>query len=307
MSATALAIAARHHGVVTSSQLTAAGLSKNAIRHLVRSGEWERVARGVLARRGVPSTPERELVIAVRSVGGDAVVSHHSAAWLWGSPSCEPLPPAIVTTKRTASGYPASTELHSVRQLPRTWVTELGGIPIARPELVALHTFAANDPQRAAKIVDRFWADRLLSGRSIAALLSQIGERGRNGTAGLRDYLDERGYDFVPPASGIESRFDWLLRRELLEARRQVDLGDEQWCARVDFLIADTNVIVEVQSGRFHTALTDVAADARRQARVEGAGFRVVEVTDDELWHRPDGAMRRIRDAVGECRARIAR
>ncbi len=34
---------------------------------------------------------------------------------------------------------------------------------------------------------------RLLSGPSIAAVLSDMGERGRNGIAGLRAYLDERG------------------------------------------------------------------------------------------------------------------
>lgn len=288
----------RHHGVVTRQQLLAAGLSKDAIRHLRVSGEWERVGAGVYIRRGVPPTPEQRMVRACRLVGGDAVVGALSGAWLWGVSPADPTPIVIVTTRRWDLDPGEGIVVRRFKQVPRSWLTELRGVPVARPELVALHLFATLHEQRAERLVDRFAADRLLSGRSIAAFLAQWGERGRDGTAGLRRYLDERGETFVPSASGLESRMAWLLRRHGLAARRQVDLGDDAWCGRVDFLIEATTVVVEVQSDRHHTALTDVVADGERKAALEAAGFTVIEVWENDLWHAPEAAIERILAAV---------
>ena len=78
-----------------------------------------------------------------------------------------------------------------------------------------------------------------------------------------------------------------IVRGALLgEWRRQVDLGsEERWCGRVDFIRDDLALVVEVQSERYHSALTDQAHDAARRANLEVAGFTVVEVWDTQLWH----------------------
>ena len=136
-------------------------------------------------------------------------------------------------------------------------------------------------------LVDRLWSLRLLSGPSIAAVLAQLGARGRNGIAGLRSYLDERGPDYIPPATNLENRVKRILGDAGVEMRRQVNSGDGAWTGRVDFRSETLPVILEVQSETYHAALVDQIADDRRRAALEADGFVVVEAWDTDVWTRP--------------------
>ncbi len=139
---------------------------------------------------------------------------------------------------------------------------------------------------------------RLLSGRSLVALLADYGEHGRNGTALLRKLVEERGTGYTPPATNLESRFSDLLARECLPPmRRQVDSGGERWSGRVDFRAEDLPLVVEVQSERYHSSLSDREADAKRTAGLEADGFVVLEVTDTAVWQDGRGVAQRIRAA----------
>ncbi len=69
--------------------------------------------------------------------------------------------------------------------------------------------------------------------------------------------------------------------------KSQVDLGEERWCGRVDFFADDRTLVVEVDSEKFHSALSDVEADKRREQHLRAAGFVVGRVTDTQVFHRP--------------------
>ena len=110
------------------------------------------------------------------------------------------------------------------------------GVPVVRPELLALQLFAVCRFERAESLVDRLWSKRLLSGWSLDRFVGGYCRRGRDGSAGLRSYLEPRGVHYVPPDSGLESRFDQIVRAEEMDFRRQVHTGDEEhWTGRVDF------------------------------------------------------------------------
>jgi very-short-patch-repair endonuclease len=66
-----------------------------------------------------------------------------------------------------------------------------------------------------------------------------------------------------------------------------VDLGHDAWIGRVDFVHRANKIVIEVQSERFHAALSSRRDDAVRFERLRAAGFTVVEVWDEEVWHRP--------------------
>jgi very-short-patch-repair endonuclease len=83
--------------------------------------------------------------------------------------------------------------------------------------------------------------------------------------------------------------------------RRQVESGGDAWVGRVDFRDARLPLIVEIQSERYHTALTDTQADEARLAALRDAGFEVVEITEYQVWHRPDDVVRLIEDAHRAC------
>jgi Transcriptional regulator, AbiEi antitoxin len=75
------ALAARQCGVVTIAQLAAAGLNRNAVAHRVANGRLTPLHRGVYQVGPIAAPRTREMA-AVLATGG--VLSHHSAAAIWG-------------------------------------------------------------------------------------------------------------------------------------------------------------------------------------------------------------------------------
>ncbi len=292
-----VALADRQHGLVARWQCRSLGMSAASVRGRL-GRQWEDLSDEVARRTGSHPGRAQTTLAAVLDAGPGTVLADSAAAAWWRVPGPQLDPIRVVRVSRTHRTSRLAT-VSTVRRLPAHWVTEHDGIPIARPELVALQLFASQPYERAERWVERMWSMRLLSGRSIDRFLDDHGRRGRNGTAGLRRYLEPRGAGYVPAASNTETRAQQVLAEAGIEVDRQVDTGDEvHWTGRVDFRVRCTNVLIEVQSEFHHSALVDRESDARRLRGLEAAGFEVVEVTDTEVWHRPAVVVRRVREAL---------
>lgn len=251
-----------------------------------RSPNWEAITEQVFRRVGSTPTEAQQVMAGVLDSGGDSALSHATGARWWGVVGCSLIPLQLVRTT-TSRRDTELAQVHRVRALPERWRTELRGVPVARPELIALHLFATSSEARAERLVERMWSMRLLSGPSIGSFLDELGRRGRNGTAGLRAYLAARGPGYVPPATGLEARAMQLFRAAGIEMRRQVDSGGNLWVGRVDFRHVRLPLIAEIQSEAYHSALLDREHDRRRRRALEAAGFVVVEISDEQVWSRP--------------------
>jgi very-short-patch-repair endonuclease len=179
-------------------------------------------------------------------------------------------------------------------------VTVLDGVPIVRPERAIFELCASTHPLRAERALDTGSAKSLYSGDSLRRIHKQLARSGRTGTVLLRELLRARPPGWIPPASNLEARFASITREAMLgEWRRQVNLGDDaHWCGRVDFLSTKWPVVVEVQSERYHTELSDQRHDAARKQELEDAGLVVVEVWDTQVWHRKHEVITAIRDGI---------
>jgi predicted transcriptional regulator of viral defense system len=121
-------LAARQHGVVTLAQLRAAGMSREAVRHRVESGRLTRLHRGVYLAASLPAQLTRETA-AVLACGTGSVLSHHSAAALWGI-----RPPHRGAVHVTISGRKArSRDGITVHRAGAIEWTRRHGVPIAMP------------------------------------------------------------------------------------------------------------------------------------------------------------------------------
>jgi very-short-patch-repair endonuclease len=301
-----LAIAERQHGLISRTQVSAAGLSPGAWRHRLARGEWIALSPRVARRSGAPPSAAQTCLAAVLDVGLRAWVSHLAAASLWGVPGFRVRSVDVITTR---SRFPGSelAVVHRPRHLPDPFASVLDGVPIVRPSLLVLQLASLVHPDRLGRIFDGLWSRRLLSAPSVRRELDGVLGRGRTGTRALREVLAARPPGYVPPASGLEGRFVQIARDHDLPAmRRQVDLGEEEsWCGRVDFLAVDVPLVVEVDSDRYHAALVDRLADARRQEALVAAGFTVARIDEFDVWHRPSAAVRVVRE--GWWRARSGR
>jgi very-short-patch-repair endonuclease len=302
---TVLELAERQHGLALVDAARAAGVTREALRHAVRRGDAEQLTPRVLRLPGTPRSGCQKVLAAVLDASPGAFACGHTAASLWGVRGY-PMLPVHVTRARGVSGRRTRLAvLHEVKCLLSPHVTVLDGIPIVRPERLTLELCASEHPLRAARAIDDMWRRRLLSGRSLRHFVEDASVQGRPGLQVLRALLDERGDDYVPSASNLESRFAAILARSGLPAmRRQVDSGGDVWVGRVDFRDAWLPLIAEIQSERYHTALTDTQADEVRSAALREAGFEVIEITEHQVWHRPDEVVRLIEDARRACQLR---
>lgn len=286
-----LALAADQHGVVADHQAFALGFTPSQWRHRLARGDWERVTGRVVRRPGSPATDHQAAVVAVRDAGRVAGLGYGSGLALWGVPGffLEPWE-VIVVRDGVRSPRPSVAELHRPRYYVAPFLTRLNGVDVARPALLILHVAPHCHPERLKRIFDWMCTRRLISPKSVRHELEPLLVRGRPGAAAVASLLDRLPAGYIAPASGLEGRVETIMAEAgLPPMRRQVDLGDgEQWCGRVDFVAKDLPLVLEVDSETYHSALSDEAADAEREARLEAAGFTVVRVTDVQVWHRRD-------------------
>ena len=276
--------AERQHGLVTKSQMGQATVHAE-----LRRGGLEVAARGVYRVSGSVPTWRQRLLAAVLAAGVGAAASGFAAAALWRIPGF-PEGPIEVTRQSRAGRTSRRSTLHAVRRLPPRLLTEQDGIPVTTPELTLLDLCGVVHPLRAERAVDSALAARLVTVGRLEVALADVGRRGRNGTAVFREIVTGRSGAYVPPASELEAVFVSLVDQAgLVQPERQVVLGDERGPAgRVDFVYRAERVVIEVDGRRWHSADLDREADARRQARLQAAGWTVLRFTWRQLTKEPD-------------------
>ncbi|QXC61566.1 endonuclease domain-containing protein [Aquihabitans sp. G128] len=295
------------HGLVTRAQVRAVGISDEGWWHRLATERWVAITHRVARRPGAPRTVAQRLLAAALDVGPSSYLSHGSALAHWGVNGFDVEPIDLIVVR---GGRETATKLATVHRpchLPDPFGTVLDGVPVVRPALALLQVAHGLHPLRLKRVLDQMWAKRLLSGPSMRRELGPLMHRGRPGTAALRRLLDSLPEHYVPPATGLEGRFDEILERAGLPTmRRQVDLGDdEHWSGRVDFRDRELPLVVEIDSERYHSALSAVEDDAAREAKLVAAGFSVLRLTDHDVWRRPAWTaqeVQRVRLSLGHAR-----
>lgn len=100
------------HGVVTRAQLLGLGLGPDSIKHRLSKGRLHPLLRGVYAV-GRPEVDQRgRWMAAVSSCGPEALLSHRSAAMLWGlARTSSEIEIEVVLREGSPGGVPASARI----------------------------------------------------------------------------------------------------------------------------------------------------------------------------------------------------
>jgi hypothetical protein len=81
-------------------------------------------------------------------------------------------------------------------------------IPTTGPARTLLDLAGVLPAQRVERVLDNCLSTSMTEVNALAALLDEVGRRGRPGTALLRRLVEERSDEgYVPPASELEARF----------------------------------------------------------------------------------------------------
>jgi very-short-patch-repair endonuclease len=292
-------LARQQRCLFTTEQAVGLGATRSALDHRVRTGAIVRIAPRLYCLGGVRLTTDMLLLAALLECGGTAAIGRESAAAHWRYPGFK-LEPVHTLQWRNGEFRPTTlARRHTTRVLPETQLVDRGGITITTPARTLFDLAPLVSPGRLEKLLDRAWSHGLVNWRIMHRTLKELEQRGRRGIKIMRALLAERPAEYVPPASGLESRFRDVMRDDGQSSmERQVDVGnDGMWLGRVDFIDRDRKLIVEVQSDLHHTSISDRRADAMRIRALEEAGWRVEEVREWDLWHRGRAVAARVRTA----------
>jgi predicted transcriptional regulator of viral defense system len=146
-------LAEAQHGVVSFRQLRELGFSKGHISRAFEAGRLQRIHRGVYAIGHGRLSDHGICHAAVLACGAGAVLSHHSAAWLWGFlPRC-PREAAVTTPSR--GHRRRRIRVHRAAALAERDCTTHEGIPATSAARTLLDLGAVGTTRELTSAVDR--------------------------------------------------------------------------------------------------------------------------------------------------------
>jgi very-short-patch-repair endonuclease len=285
-------LAARQHGLVARRQLALLGLGEDAIDYRVARGLLHRTHRGVYAVGHTATTGHAVWMAAVLAAGPDAVVSHRSAAALWGVRDTHRSSAEVTCPRRL--DIPGVDSHRTV--LPPDEVTVEHGIPVTTPARTLFDLAAVVTEQQLRHALNEAEIRRLASPLSLDALIARHPRR--KGTQALKSALDtQRQTGETITKSRLERRFLELVDAHgLPRPKMNHPLGPYE----PDALWPEQRLVVELDSYGIHTTRQAFEQDRARDRALTLAGYRVVRITWRQLTTHADALAQQLRAMLGD-------
>ncbi|HVY96364.1 MAG TPA: type IV toxin-antitoxin system AbiEi family antitoxin domain-containing protein [Solirubrobacterales bacterium] len=274
-------LARRQHGVLTRRDLLALGFGEEAIRHRLATGRLHKIYTGVYAVGRRELTREGRWMAAVLACGTDAVLSHGSAAALWGIGQEWHLIEVSVRHR----GWPRrrGLKVRSRPALPEQDITARRGIPVT--------TVARTILDQAATPISDGSLERLVNEADVArdidldlpALRRYCDRRrGEPGVRRLRRLLDPETFRLSD--SELERLFRPLaIAAGLPQPLTRVIVNGY----KVDFYWPELALVVETDSLRYHRSAIKQTRDLVRDQVHTAAGLTTLRFTHWQVAHEP--------------------
>jgi predicted transcriptional regulator of viral defense system len=284
--------AAEQLGVLSLDDLRGCGLARDAVSVRVRNGRLHPIHRGVYAVGHANVSLEGRFLAAVKACGPSAVLSHFSAATLWGLLAWDDRHPEV-TVFGTATRVHPGLRVHRTRRLDRQDVGRHERIPVTSPArtLVDLASMLEYRPLRRA--VRQAQSLRRVNLVELAEVLTRLGPR-----RGVRKLARIIATGSAPTRSELEDVvLDLILRGGLAHPCVNAPLILAGRRVIPDFRWPEEHLIVEADGAAWHDGKLAREDDAERQALCEAHGERVLRVTWEQAIARPSQTVSRIRAA----------
>jgi predicted transcriptional regulator of viral defense system len=268
-----IAAIANPHGVVTRRQLLELGLGRDAIRYRVEIGRLYPFHSGVYGVGHRPVSPQAHAMAAVLACGPAAVLSHGSAATLWGITKEWHSPLEVTAPSRHRH---RRLRVHRSRTLTPRDVTEHFEIPVTSPARTLLDDADRLGDVALARAVNDLRRAGYLSLADLAELLAR--HPASRAAKRMRRFVAHP--ERAPTRSEFEDAF-------LLFAERY-GLPEPAVNTRVagheaDIFYPGHKLVVELDGYETHGEREQFESDRDRDADLLAAGIATVRVTWERL------------------------
>jgi very-short-patch-repair endonuclease len=277
-------IGARQDNMISLEQLLSAGLGRGAVAHRVRARSMQRLHRTVYLLGAAPPTLMGRTRAAAMACGAGAVVSHRSAAEMFGL-----LPESKGDVDVTVAGrnFAARSGIrrHRVARLPRHEVTKMRGIPMTTVART-IADLAATEPERVvvAAFQEALYRE-IVTERPLAAIIAR--EPRRRGAAVIRALIEDPRMTRSEKERALLRLIDAAqLPRPLTNVRVHGYLIDAFW--------PEEGLAVEFDGRRAHDHRLAFDSNRKRDQVLLAHGVRTMRVTGRHLEHEPVALVARI-------------
>jgi very-short-patch-repair endonuclease len=272
-------LARRQYGVIARDQLLRIGFSPPAIRYRLECGRLHLVHPQVYAVGPQPLVANGRWYAALLATRPDPALSHLSSAAKRGL-ARERNVVHVTTTIRSGRRL-IGVAVHRVRRLHPDDVERIDGLPVTTLPRTLLDLAETEPYHRLEAIAEA--ADRR-EPLDLAAIRSCMERNpGRRGLAPLDRLLG----DYLPVLDaneGLERQFQrFLAEAGFPQPQTNVLVADQE----VDCWWPEHNLVVELDSRRFHAGWQAQERDRARDARLLRAGIPVLRVTHRRLTREP--------------------
>jgi very-short-patch-repair endonuclease len=287
-------VAAAQRGLVHRTQVQELGISRGSFSHRLAAGSLHRVLPSVLAVVDPLLEPLAAETAALLYAGDGAVLSHESAAALWGL-TASPSFVALTVIDRHVRIRP-QLEIHRAKTLDIRDVSLRHGLPVTAPArtLIDCATSPAID-----RLLNEARALKLVSDTAIREAIARC--PGRPGTGPMRRLLE------AEQAPGYtRSEAERRLKRIIKDSNIETPIFNQPLLGyKPDALWRRQRVIVEVDGYRFHGHRQAFERDRARDAHFAAAGYVVLRFTWRQVTQRPFEVATTIAQTLGRREAEM--
>jgi very-short-patch-repair endonuclease len=291
-------LANRQYGVASQSQLVELGYSQSALARDVASGRLHRIHRTVYAIGHTCLSPHAECLAGVLARGEHALLSHRSAAWLWGLERRFARPVEVSVPWRGRGRKPL--HVHHCPALRHEDSAIAEGVPVTAVPRTLLDLAACVSRRRLEEAIERAERLGLLDLAQIDSLLGAV--RGHAGRGRLRRAL-EIHRDPAFTRSGGERRLLALICEAGLP-RPAVNTFVQGF--ELDLYWARERFAVELDGWKTHRSRSAFESDRRRQEELKLGGIEIVRITGRRLQLQPDEVVERLKVLLQRRRVELA-
>ena len=293
-------------GLITTSQLRAAGMSHQTIGRRLSAGLLVPAGTCTFRLAAAPCGPEVKVLAACLDLG--AVASHRTAAWLHGLLPRSGMPIDVTVRKGRSVGSATVTRglrVHTSTNLPADDIVRVGAIPttsVARSLLgmAALGPSDVDDEGLLSAVEDAVRTGRA-SDRWLWWLLEERRCRGRDGILRFENALARRAA-LGPTESWLEREVLRIILAAGLSTptvQRRISRRGA-FVARVDFLYDRERIVLEALGHASHSSREQLSADAARASRLQLLGFAVHQLTYDQIVRTPSWVVEVVGTALAQ-------
>jgi very-short-patch-repair endonuclease len=290
-------LATVQHGMVSYRQLRAIGLTKSMIESRKASGWLPPMHRGVYAVGHRALTELGREVAALLSMPPSALLSHATAARLWGFHRAAPFkkeaeptwrehdiddmpqpPPDIDLLVRGGGGRWGDGIREHRTKLP--WRLErayVSGLPVTTPEQTLLDLATRVTGRELERAVDEALAKGLTTRRELTEATNRSTHRA--GAADVRALVAERRPTTITRSQAEEKFLAMIREAELPQPEINVPLCGFE----VDFYWREFNLVVDVDGYQWHASKSAFERDRRKDALLRRNGLELMRVTWNQM------------------------